>query len=67
MSVQNPDCKILICFVICQQKVSNTLINLDQVGYIKGRFIGENICAIKNKIDYYSIYKKNWSPYPNRF
>ena len=46
-------------FAIRLQKVLNTLINPDQVGYIKGRLIGENICTIKDIIDYCNFYNKS--------
>ena len=59
ISVLNADYKILAkVFAIQLQKVLNTLINPDQVGYIKGRFIGENICTIKHIIDYCTFYNK---------
>ena len=45
-------------FAIRLQNVLNTLINPDQVAYIKGRFIGENICTIKDIIDYFTFYNK---------
>ena len=34
------------------QKVIGYLISADQVGYIKGRFIGENVCIIEDMIQY---------------
>ena len=39
------------------QVIFGDIINPDQVGYLKGRFIGENIRTIKDIIDYTQFFK----------
>ena len=52
ISLVNVDYKILTkLFASCLQKILGKIINPDQVGYIKGRFIGEVVCTIRDLID----------------
>jgi hypothetical protein len=54
----NVDLKIL-SHVLAQRlkKILSKLINEDQTGYIKNRFIGFNLRQIQDIIDYADIYK----------
>jgi hypothetical protein len=58
ISLLNVDLKIL-SHVLAQRlkKILNKIINEDQTGYIKNRFIGFNLRQIKDIIDYADIYK----------
>jgi hypothetical protein len=58
ISLLNVDLKIL-SHVLAQRlkKILSKLINEDQTGYIKNRFIGFNLRQIQDIIDYADIYK----------
>jgi hypothetical protein len=58
ISLLNVDLKILF-HVLAQRlkKILSKLINEDQTGYIKNRFIGFNLRQIQDIIDYADIYK----------
>jgi hypothetical protein len=58
ISLINVDLKIL-SHVLAQRlkKILSKLINEDQTGYIKNRFIGFNLRQIQDIIDYADIYK----------
>jgi hypothetical protein len=58
ISLLNEDLKIL-SHVVAQRlkKILSKLINEDQTGYIKNRFIGFNLRQIQDIIDYADIYK----------
>ena len=59
VSLLATDYKILAkALAIRLQQVIPSLVHSDQVGYIKGRFIGENIITIKDLIQYSSINQK---------
>ena len=56
ISLLNTDYKILTkCLSHRIQDVLPSIINSDQTGYIKGRYIGENIRTISDLIDYTSL------------
>ncbi len=56
ISLLNTDYKILTkCLSFRIQKVLPSIINSDQTGYIKGRYIGENIRTISDLIDFTSL------------
>ena len=56
ISLLNTDYKILTkCLAIRLHKVLPTIIDLDQTGFLKGRYIGENIRTISDIIDYTSL------------
>ena len=58
ISVLNTDYKILTkLYALRLQTVLGDIINPDQVGYLKGRFIGENIRTIKDIMDYTQYFK----------
>ena len=58
ISVLNTDYKILTkLYALRLQTVLRDIINPDQVGYLKGRFIGENIRTIKDIMDYTQYFK----------
>ena len=58
ISVLNTDYKILTkLYALRLQTVLGDIINPDQVGYLKGRFIGENIRTIKDIMDYTQHFK----------
>ena len=53
LTLMNTDYKILTkSLACCSQKVLPTIISKDQSGYLKGRFIGENIRTIFDTIEY---------------
>ena len=59
ISLLNTDYKIITkCLAIRLQKVLPSLINSDQTGFLKGRYIGENIRTIADLIDYNSLKNK---------
>ena len=59
LTLLNTDYKILTKVLATRlQKVLPTLISLDQSGYIKGRFIGENIRNIYDVIEYTTLEQK---------
>ena len=59
VSLLATDYKILAkALAIRLQKVISSLVHPDQVGYIKGRYIGENIITINDLIQTSSIYQK---------
>ena len=56
ISLLNTDYKILTkCLSHRIQDVLPSIINSDQTGYIKGRYIGENIRTISDLIDFTSL------------
>ena len=56
ISLLNTDYKILTkSLALRLHKVLPSIINLDQTGFLKGRYIGENIRTIADLIDYTSI------------
>ena len=56
ISLLNTDYKILTkSLALRLHKVLPSVINLDQTGFLKGRFIGENIRTIADLIDYTSL------------
>ena len=59
ISLLNTDYKILTkLFASRLQKILGKIINPDQVGYIKGRFIGEVVCTIRDLINLSSSSQK---------
>ena len=58
ISLLNVDLKI-VSHVLAQRlkKILSKIINEDQTGYIKNRFIGFNLRQIQDIIDYADIYK----------
>ena len=53
ISLLNVDCKILTKVIAKRiEKVLPTLINSDQTGYVKGRYVGENVRLIYDLIHY---------------
>ena len=59
ISLLNTDYKIITkCLAIRLQKVLPSLINSDQTGFLKGRYIGENIRTIADLIDDTSLKNK---------
>ena len=58
ISVLYADLKLLsYTLAQCLKKILPKLINEDQTGYIKNRFIGFNLRQIQDIIDYSNIYK----------
>ena len=56
ISLLNTDYKILTkCLAMRLHGVLPSIINLDQTGFLKGRYIGENIRTISDIIDYTSL------------
>ena len=54
ISLSNTDYKILACTLAYRlHKVLKMIISQDQTGYVKQRFIGQNIRAVEDVIDYY--------------
>ena len=59
ISLLNTDYKILTKSLAMRlHKVLPSIINLDQTGFLKGRYIGENIRTIADLIDYTSLRNK---------
>lgn len=59
VSLLNADYKILAKIMANRlQSVMNNIVNTDQAGYIKNRYIGDTIRTIADIIDYCKIYKK---------
>ena len=59
ISLLNTDYKILTkCLAIRLHGVLPSIIDLDQTGYLKGRYIGENIRTIADVIQYTSLKKQ---------
>ena len=56
ITLLNTDYKILTkCLAFRLNKVLPSIIDLDQTGFLKGRYIGENIRTISDLIDYTSL------------
>ncbi len=56
ISLLNTDYKILTkCLALRLHKVLPSIIDLDQTGFLKGRYIGENIRTVADIIEYTSI------------
>ena len=56
ITLLNTDYKILTkCLAIRVRRVLPSIINLDQTGFLKNRYIGENIRTISDLIDYTSL------------
>ena len=59
ISLLNVDYKILTKTIAKRiEKVLPNIINVDQTGYVKGRYIGENICLIQDVLHFTNIIKK---------
>jgi hypothetical protein len=48
---------ISLLFLSLEAMISTDIINVDQTGYVKNRFIGFNLRQIQDIIDYADIYK----------
>ena len=59
ISLLNHDYKILSCVLANRlKKIIPSIINTDQVGYIKGRYSGQNVRLIEDLIDFAEKTKK---------
>lgn len=59
ISLLNVDYKILTKTIAKRiEKVLPNIINVDQTGYVKGRYIGENICLIQDVLHFTNLTKQ---------